>query len=94
MSAGQVAPSRILRKLAAYPRQNDLAAALREVGRIERTLFIIEWILDAGMQRRAQLAHADHIKAGAKRVQQLENLVIGIGFDCVTKRYLLRSAVC
>jgi TnpA family transposase len=32
MSAGQVAPSRILRKLAAYPRQNDLAAALREVG--------------------------------------------------------------
>lgn len=47
MSAGQVAPSRILRKLAAYPRQNDLAAALREVGRIERTLFIIEWILDA-----------------------------------------------
>jgi len=24
MSAGQVAPSRILRKLAAYPRQNDL----------------------------------------------------------------------
>jgi len=48
---GQVAPSRILRKLAAYPRQNDLAAALREVGRIERTLFIIEWILDTGMQR-------------------------------------------
>jgi len=44
MSAGQVAPSSILRKLAAYPRQNDLAAALREVGRIERTLFIIEWI--------------------------------------------------
>ncbi|MET3439191.1 hypothetical protein ABIC44_003894 [Sphingomonas sp. 1185] len=55
MSAGQIAPSRILRKLAAYPRQNDLAAALREVGRIERTLFIIEWILDTGMQRRAQV---------------------------------------
>lgn len=55
MSAGRIAPSRILRKLAAYPRQNDLAAALREVGRIERTLFIIEWILDTGMQRRAQV---------------------------------------
>src|SRR3546814_9885544 len=52
MSAGQVAPSRILRKLASYPRQNDLASALREVGRIERTLFIIDWILDVGMPRR------------------------------------------
>ncbi|EGH19135.1 Tn501 transposase, partial [Pseudomonas savastanoi pv. glycinea str. race 4] len=39
--------------LASYPRQNDLAVALREVGRVERTLFIIEWILDTDMQRRA-----------------------------------------
>jgi TnpA family transposase len=37
------------------PRQNNLAVALREVGRIERTLFIIEWILDTDMQRRAQI---------------------------------------
>lgn len=31
------------------------AAALREVVRIERTLFIIDWIIDVGMQRRAQV---------------------------------------
>ncbi|MGC5799336.1 Tn3 family transposase [Sphingomonas sp. NFX23] len=72
MSAGQVAPSRILRKLAAYPRQNDLAAALREVGRIERTLFIIEWILDAGMQRRTQVGlnkgEAHHALKNALRI--------------------------
>ena len=72
MSAGQVPPSRILRKLAAYPRQNDLAAALREVGRIERTLFIIEWILDAGMQRRAQVGlnkgEAHHALKNALRI--------------------------
>ncbi|CDG40482.1 MULTISPECIES: Tn3 family transposase [Asaia] len=72
MSAGQVAPSRILRKLAAYPRQNDLAAALREVGRIERTLFIIEWLLDAGMQRRAQVGlnkgEAHHALKNALRI--------------------------
>ncbi|WP_313895397.1 Tn3 family transposase [Klebsiella pneumoniae] len=38
--------SQLLRKLASYPRQNNLAVALREVGRIERTLFfIIERIL-------------------------------------------------
>ena len=38
-----------------YPRQNELALALREVGRIERTLFMIDWILDAGLQRQAQI---------------------------------------
>ncbi|OSM08768.1 putative transposase Tn3 family protein [Magnetofaba australis IT-1] len=55
MAAGTMAPSQILRKLASYPRQNELAVALREVGRIERTLFIIDWVLDADMQRRAQI---------------------------------------
>ena len=49
MTAGTIAPSQILRKLASYPRQNDLAAALREIGRVERTLFMIDWILDADM---------------------------------------------
>src|SRR3546814_10701821 len=72
MSAGQVAPSSILRKLASYPRQNDLASALREVGRIERTLFIIEWILDVGMQRRAQVGlnkgEAHHALKNALRI--------------------------
>ncbi len=48
-------PSQLLRKFAAHPRQHDLAVALREIGRVERTLFIIEWILDADMQRRAQV---------------------------------------
>ena len=55
LAAGAVAPSLILRKLAAYPRRNDLAAALREVGRIERTLFMLDWALDPAMQRRAQI---------------------------------------
>ena len=55
LAAGTVPPSLILRKLAAYPRRNDLAAALREVGRIERTLFMLDWALDPAMQRRAQI---------------------------------------
>ena len=45
--------SQLLRKFAAYPRQHDLAVALREIGRVERTLFIVDWLLDADMQRRA-----------------------------------------
>jgi len=55
IAAGMVVPSQILRKLASYPRQNELALALREVGRVERTLFMIDWILDAGLQRQAQI---------------------------------------
>ncbi|MHA6645346.1 Tn3 family transposase [Mesorhizobium sp. A623] len=55
MTAGIMLPSQILRKLASYPRQNELAVALREVGRIERTLFMINWIMDVGMQRRARV---------------------------------------
>jgi len=34
----------MLRKLGSYPRQNGLALALRELGRIERTLFILDWL--------------------------------------------------
>ncbi len=37
---GTVTASLMLRKLGSYPRQNGLAVALRELGRIERTLFI------------------------------------------------------
>ncbi|BDV36374.1 hypothetical protein SS37A_39040 (plasmid) [Methylocystis iwaonis] len=55
IAAGTVAPSQILRKLASYSRQNELSCALREVGRVERTLFMIDWIMDADIRRRAQI---------------------------------------
>jgi TnpA family transposase len=55
MAAGIMPSSQLLKKFAAYPRQHELALALREIGRIERTLFIIDWLLDADMQRRAQI---------------------------------------
>ena len=55
MATGTMPPSQLLRKFAAYPRQHDLAVALREVGRAERTLFIIDWLLNTDMQRRAGL---------------------------------------
>jgi TnpA family transposase len=37
---GMVTASLMLRKLASYPRQNSPALALRELGRIERTIFV------------------------------------------------------
>jgi TnpA family transposase len=36
----------------AYPRQNGLAVALRELGRIERTLFILSWLQSVELRRR------------------------------------------
>jgi len=46
-----VAPSVMLRKLAAY-RQNRLDLALQEPGRIERTLFMLDWLESPGLRRR------------------------------------------
>ena len=40
MAAGTIAPSLLLRQLASFPRRSDLAAALREVGGVERTLLM------------------------------------------------------
>jgi TnpA family transposase len=72
MVAGIMPPSQLLKKFAAYPRQHELAFALREIGRIERTLFIIDWLLDADMQRRAQIGlnkgEAHHALKNALRI--------------------------
>ena len=72
MLTGVMPPSQLLKKFAAYPRQHELAVALREIGRVERTLFIIEWLLDANMQRRAQIGlnkgEAHHALKNALRI--------------------------
>jgi TnpA family transposase len=72
MVVGVMPPSQLLRKFASYPRQHELAVALREIGRIERTLFIIDWLLDADMQRRAQIGlnkgEAHHALKNALRI--------------------------
>jgi TnpA family transposase len=49
---GTVTASLILRKLSAYPRQNGLALALREIGRIERTIFTLKWLQEPALRRR------------------------------------------
>jgi len=50
--AGTVTASAMLRKLAGYPRQNPVARALREIGRVERTLFMLDWFDDPEQRRR------------------------------------------
>ncbi len=55
IKTGTVTASVILRKLAAYPRQNRLAVALRELGKLERTFFTLEWLQDPQLRRRSHV---------------------------------------
>ena len=52
ITQGTVTASLMLRTLGRYPRQNGLAVALRERGRIERTLFILDWLPSVELRRR------------------------------------------
>lgn len=55
ISHGTATASLLLRKLGSYPRQNGLAVALREIGKIERTLFVLQWLQDTELRRRVQV---------------------------------------
>ena len=63
IETGTVPASQIMRKLASYPRQNGLAVALREIGRLERTF-------DARLDRgpRPPATEPDH--AESRRIVQ------------------------
>jgi len=54
IKTGTVTASLMLRKLGSYPRQNGLATALRELGRLERTLFTLDWMQNPELRRRVQ----------------------------------------
>lgn len=54
LKTGHVAPSVMLRKLAAYERQNQVDLALQEIGKIERTLFMLDWLENPSLRRRCQ----------------------------------------
>ena len=72
LASGVLPPSQLLRKFAAYPRRHELAVTLREIGQVERTLFIVAWLLDADMQRRANTGlnegEAHHALKNALRI--------------------------
>lgn len=51
---GTVSASLIMGTLGSYSRQNSLATALREMGRIEKTIFILNYISDESLRRKIQ----------------------------------------
>ena len=55
IKTGTVTASVILRKLATYPRQNGLALALRELGKLEPTFFTFQWLQDPKLRRRSHV---------------------------------------
>ena len=51
VQAGTVLPSMLLRKLGTQSRQNQLYRAFRELGRVVRTIFLLEYISTAELRR-------------------------------------------
>jgi len=51
---GRVSGSLMMSKLGSYARQNTLATTLREMGRIEKTIFILDYISNETLRRRIQ----------------------------------------
>lgn len=70
LNAAHAAPSAMLRKLAACERQNQLVVALQEVGKIERTLFMLDWLENPALRR--------HCQAGLNKGEQRHALTQAI----------------
>ena len=51
IQAGRVMPSMLLRKLGTYSRKNLLYRTFRELGRVERTLFLLRFISNSNIRR-------------------------------------------
>lgn len=70
---GTVSASLMLRKIGSYSRQNGLAIALRELGRIERTLFTLEWLQNIELRRR--------VTAGLNKGESRNSLARAVFFN-------------
>lgn len=51
---GKVSGALIMGKLGSYTRHNKVAKALREMGRIEKTIFILDYLSDKTLCRKVQ----------------------------------------
>jgi hypothetical protein len=56
IKAGTIRPSTILRRLATYSRKNKLYFAFRELGRVVRTIFLLQYVSDLELRQVIQAA--------------------------------------
>jgi TnpA family transposase len=56
IKAGTIMPSTILRRLATYSRKNKLYFAFRELGRVVRTIFLLQYVSDLELRQVIQAA--------------------------------------
>jgi len=70
IQAGRVMPSMLLRKLGSYSRKSLLYRAFRELGRVERTLFLLRYISNTEVRR--------VIRAETTKIEAYNDF-----FDCV-----------
>jgi TnpA family transposase len=61
IQAGKVLPSMLLQKLGIYSRKSNLYKAFSEIGRVERTVFLLEYMSDPAMRQ--------HIRAETTKVE-------------------------
>nr|WP_172687275.1 Tn3 family transposase [Ancylobacter novellus] len=102
VDAGTVAPSIILKKLAAYRRQNRLDLALQEIGRIERSLFTLDWLEDPDLRRRCRAGlnkgEARHFLAQAIHTQRqgrmTDRTLLNQGFRASGLNLVIAAIVC
>lgn len=72
IQAGKVLPSMLLRKLGSHNRQNKLYRAFRELGRVERTLFLLRYISEA------EFRHS--IRSETTKIESYNDFLDWIGF--------------
>jgi TnpA family transposase len=69
IQAGQVLPSMLLQRLGVYSRRSSLYKAFSELGRVERTLFLLDYMSDADMRQ--------HIRAETTKVESYHQFTDG-----------------
>lgn len=72
IQAGKILPSTLLRKLGNHSRQNKLNRAFRELGRVERTLFLLRYSSEADFRQ--------SIRAETTKVESYNDFLDWIGF--------------
>ena len=72
IQAGHVVPSMLLRKLGVYSRHSALYKAFSELGRVQRTLFLLTYMIDPALQQ--------HIRAETTKVEAYHHFTDWLAF--------------